>query len=171
MVIITAPTLIAFTLYRWLVKKGLKYIGMFLLIATPSWTAYEVYTAIYPTDSFYVSEFERITLREPPPSAVIVRKDASYPTLQGDYCSAALITMSENDYLNLLRNMSEDKQIVRQEAYNIMNDREFDHVLGNFTAENVTHAFRRTIPDGENYYYMIYFFNDNKTVFTCACET
>ncbi len=106
--IIALPTVIAFFINRWLTKKGIKYAGLFLLVIAPVWTAYEVYTAIYPTDSFYKDEFEYNTGLNFPNSGEILTKDASYPDLHGDYSATALFKTDQNDFNLILKSIQED---------------------------------------------------------------
>ncbi len=63
---------------------------------------YLIYDAIYPSDSFYEKEFERVSGMSFPRSAVITQKYSTYPDIHGDYASCALIELSTEDY-NLLR--------------------------------------------------------------------
>jgi len=169
--IISIPTVVAFFIFRWLRKKRIKYVGIILLIIAPSWTIYEVYTAIYPRDSFYYSEFKEVTLRDIPKSAVIIRKDASYPDFHGDYCSASLITLSTNDYNSLLNDLTNDKQITLNKAGEICGSEELDKVMGNYKKEQIINSFTRTIPGEEDHYLYIGFLDDKKTIVISVCVT
>jgi glucan phosphoethanolaminetransferase (alkaline phosphatase superfamily) len=66
-------------LHNWLTKKGYRLASITLILAFTILLAYSVYTPVYPSDGFYLSEFKDITLREAPKSAEVIRKDASYP--------------------------------------------------------------------------------------------
>ena len=169
--IISIPTVVAFIIFRWLRKKRIKYVGIILLIIAPSWTIYEVYTAIYPRDSFYYSEFKEVTLRDIPKSAVIIRKDASYPDFHGDYCSASLITLSTNDYNSLLNDLTNDKQITLIKAGEICGSEELDKVMGNYKKEQIINSFTRTISGEEDHYLYIGFLDDKKTIVISVCVT
>ncbi len=169
--IISIPTVVAFFIFRWLRKKRIKYVGIILLIIAPSWTIYEVYTAIYPRDSFYYSEFKEVTLRDIPKSAVIIRKDASYPDFHGDYCSASLITLSTNDYNSLLNDLTNDKQITLNKAGEICGSEELDKVMGNYKKEQIINSFTRTIPGEEDHYLYIGFLDDKKNIVISVCVT
>ena len=131
--LISLPTVIAYFLNRWLKKKGYKYIGLTLLVIAPLWTIYEVYTAIYPRDSFYLSEFKEVTLRKAPKTAEVIRKTSSYPDFHGDYCSTSLIKLSKQDYINFLKELSEDKRLT--ENGELMRSLEFDEVMKNIKTE------------------------------------
>lgn len=160
--LISLPTVAAFFLNRWLTKKGIKYVGMVLLIVAPIWTAYEIYTAIYPTDSFYLSEFKEVTLREPPKSAEVIRKTASYPDFHGDYCSVSLIKLSRQDYTDLNKALLADKRIIKNGEF--IGSREFDEIMGNFKIEQIKIGFTRQIPSEEDHYLYIGFLDDQQTI-------
>ncbi|WP_276978838.1 hypothetical protein [Flavobacterium filum] len=169
--IIALPTVIAFFINRWLTKKGIKYVGLFLLIIAPIWTAYEVYTAIYPTDSFYLSEFKEVTLREAPKSATVKNKDASYPDFHGDYCSASLITVSKDDYSSLLNELTNDKRITKNKTGEIIGSNELDKVMGSFKKEQIIYSFTRSIAGQEDHYLYIGFLDDKQTIVVSVCVT
>jgi hypothetical protein len=169
--IISIPTVVAFFIYRWLRNKRIKYVGIILLIIAPLWTIYEVYTAIYPRDSFYYSEFKEVTLREIPKSAVIIRKDASYPDFHGDYCSASLITLSTSDYNSLLNDLTKDKKITSNKTGEICGSDELDKVMVGYKKEQIQHSFMRAISGEEDHYLYIGFLDDNKTIVISVCVT
>lgn len=169
--IIATPTVIAFFLNRWLKKKGIRYVGLILIIIAPIWTIYEVYTAIYPTDSFYLSEFKEVTLRDAPKSAIVRNKDASYPDLHGDYCSASLISISDDDYSYLLHELTNDKRITKNQSGEIIGSDEFYKVLANFKKEQISYSFTRTIAGEEDHYLYIGFLDDKKTIIVSICIT
>lgn len=88
--------LLVMTLSYWLWRKGR--IGRLAVIALLSYISINSYLAFYPSDSFYKSEFERITNIEFPRSGVFIEKQSSYPDIHGDYSSCALFTVSPKDY-------------------------------------------------------------------------
>jgi energy-coupling factor transporter transmembrane protein EcfT len=171
MMAISLPTLIAFFINRWLTKKGIRYIGVLLLIAAPIWTAYEVYIAINPTDKFYFSEFKEVTLRNAPKSAKIISKDASYPYFHGDYCSASLITMSAEDYQTLLNDLTNDKRLIKNMSGDVIGSRVLNKVMGNYKAEQIIYSFTQEIEgEGDKYLY-IGFLDNNRTILVSITVT
>ncbi len=95
------PLLLAFFIYRWLVKKGQKKIALIissLIIAT---LLFFVYTAINPLDSFYKDDFEKETEVKFPTSGKFLSKAASFPDHHGKYYSDAVIKFSKKDYSDL----------------------------------------------------------------------
>ncbi len=170
-IIIALPTVIAFLINRWLAKKGVKYVGQILLIIAPIWTTYEVYTAIYPTDSFYLSEFKKVTLREAPKSASVKNKDATYPDLHGDYSSASLISFSINDYSSLLYELTNDKRITKNQPGEIISRSNLEKVMGDFKTEQIIYSFTRIIPEQTDQYFYIGFLDDKKTIVVAVSVT
>ena len=162
--IVAMPTVIAFFISRWLTRRGIRYVGLLLVIIAPIWTAYEVYTAVYPTDSFYLSELEKVTLREAPKSATIINKYASYPDLHGDYCSVSLITLSSEDYSALLNGLINDKRLTRINRDEIVGSRELEEILGGFKKENIAHHFTLNINERRGDHLYIGFLDDRKTI-------
>jgi len=164
LIMISLPTVIAYLIYRWFSKKKkyLKVIGISLLIIAPIWTFYEIYTAIYPTDSFYFKEFKDVTLREIPSSAKIIKKTASYPDFHGDYASVSLIRLSQKDYNSLLTELNNDNRIIKNGELIVSS--EFDEVMGNLKTNNILYSFSRKIPNEEDHYLYIGFLNDKITI-------
>lgn len=88
--------LLVMTLSYWLWRKGR--IGRLAVIALLSYISISSYLAFYPSDSFYKSEFERITNIKFPSSGSFIEKQYSYPDIHGDYSSCALFSVSPKDY-------------------------------------------------------------------------
>ena len=74
------------------------------------WVAYD---AIYPSDSFFLGEFREVVLRDPPASARVLAKSASYPAPNGDYCSFSRIELSRTDFDELLAAIEADPRLSR----------------------------------------------------------
>jgi hypothetical protein len=83
----------------WLWRKGR--VGRLVVIVFLSYISIDSYFAIYPSDSYYKSEFERITSIPFPDSGVVIAKESSYPDIHGDYESCALFSVSPEDYSQL----------------------------------------------------------------------
>lgn len=91
---------------KYFTSKKIK-IYTFLLVF--AFLGYQIYTAIYPTESFYREEYLRLTEREFPKSAKIIYKDTSYPDHFGKYYSVSHIEVSEEDFHQLLNDIENDK--------------------------------------------------------------
>ncbi len=159
---ITIPALVLYAIYRAFVAMNLKRVGVAIVIAITSFLCYEVYTAIYPTDSFYFEEYKTITLREPPKSAVVIKKTASYPDFKGEYASAALIRLSRTDYANLLNDLSKDKRL--QEVLQVSGSQEYNEVTSFLKNNDVSRGFTREQKGEEDRYYYIGFMDDGCTI-------
>ena len=169
--VLSFPYWLLFRLHKWLVAKGYPKVGILLSVAFTTWLFYSLYTGIYPTDSFYLSEFKKVTGTEAPASAVIVRGEASYPDFHGDYCSATLVTLSERDFQELLFQMKANYQLEATGTGPMGGSRELEHVLGNRRKEKLLHSFRRTVFIKSDQYWEIGFFTDRKTVVIQLCNT
>jgi len=94
LLIFSSLLVIAFSYWLWC--KGR--IGRFAVIGLLAYISISSYLAFYPSDSFYKSEFERITNIKFPSSGVFIEKQSSYPDIHGDYSSCALFTASPEDF-------------------------------------------------------------------------
>jgi len=111
----SAPTILAYFIYRYLKSKGWKIIGVVVFILILTYNIYYVYTAFYPEDRFYKGEFKRITGFELSDNAKVIKADASYPDFHGDYCSNALIQLSSEEYKEILKRTLDDKRFQNSE--------------------------------------------------------
>src|SRR4051812_8437817 len=78
-IVFCIPSLILYFLYKWLTKKGYRWIGLLIIAVSISTLLYGLYTAVYPSDSFYFDEFKKVTSLDIPKSAEVINKTASYP--------------------------------------------------------------------------------------------
>ena len=169
--LLAIPYVGLYFLHRWLTEKGYRNVGLTLVIAFTVYLGYSAYTAIYPTDSFYLSELKEVTLRDAPKSAAVINKDASYPDFHGDYCSASLITISNDDYSLLLSELTNDKRITKNKPGEIIGSSELDNVMGNLKTEQIIYSFTRSIAGQEDHYLFIGFLDDKKTIVVSVCVT
>ncbi|MFT2010208.1 hypothetical protein ACMA1I_16150 [Pontibacter sp. 13R65] len=86
-----------------LTKETGRKINIAFIAALGLFAVYQTYDAIYPSDSFYKNEFTSNTGIDFPKSGVIQKKNAWYPTMHGDYWSAAIAEFSPEDYETLHR--------------------------------------------------------------------
>lgn len=108
-VLIGVPIVISYFIYRWLRRTEFKknaFIVPTLILGT---LTFYIYTAFYPTDSFYREDFASNTNIKLPNTAKILAKDASYPDQFGDYWSSAIIQLNEDEYLKLESELSKSK--------------------------------------------------------------
>lgn len=99
------PIFLSVVLYRYQ-KKGktrgwLKYLAIIPVL----WIGYYLYSAVFPDDDFYKSDYTEVTGLEFPADAKIISKTASFPDLFGDYISVFVIRTSEQKYSEILSHL------------------------------------------------------------------
>lgn len=85
-------------LYKWLLRRGYRRIALLFPATIILVVGYGAYVSLVPPDSFYKEDFEKYSGVPFPASGKIIKKYASYPDLQGEYISVALIRLSSDDY-------------------------------------------------------------------------
>jgi hypothetical protein len=158
-------------LYKWFKSKGYPRAGIVLLAGMALYSVYCLYRGVYPEEEFYLEEFERITYQSPPTSAKIIRKEASYPDFHGDYCSAALITLSHADFDKLLFNLTADYRMRSTGSGRMGGSKELETVLGSRKEEAVIKHFVRDLPAKAGQHLQIGFFSDYRTIAIGICKT
>lgn len=171
LIAIGVPIFLGIVSFKWAKKKGLLIYWTIIPMLAVAYFTYEIYTAIYPTDSFYFYEFKQVTLRNTPKSAIVRCKYASYPDFHGDYCSASLMTVSEDDYLALLNDLSNDRRITKNKPGEFAGSDEFNKVMKDLKTEQIVHGFTRSISGQEDHYLYIGFLDDRKTIVLSVCVT
>ena len=103
--IVLALFLLAFALlivlYKWLLKRGYRKLALLFPATILVVVGYGAYVSLVPRDTVYKKDFEKYSGVPFPSSGKIIKKYASYPDLQGDYISVALIELSSGDYQTL----------------------------------------------------------------------
>lgn len=162
LVFLSALVYLLFIIFRWIYRKGHKKVAVGIPAAIIVYLTYSIYTAIYPDDAFYHEEFKTVTLRDLPQSAKIIAKDASYPDQHGEYCSVALIKLSQKDYNNLRNQIINDKRFAKGELYG---SEELDNVMGKgFDEKKIMYQFNRMIPGHIGNYLHLSFLNDKQSI-------
>ncbi|HET7833492.1 MAG TPA: hypothetical protein VFK88_11070 [Gallionella sp.] len=138
------------------------YLGLFIFLT------YSTYTAIYPNDGFFLSEFKEVTLREPPKSSNVVAKSASYPDFHGDYCSYSRIELSPSDYSTLLAEIATDSRLEKGDP---MGNSEEQNALRSMPVLQYKKSFTRTEPGKDDHYLGIKFMSTGKHVEVSICVT
>ncbi|MFY0608615.1 MAG: hypothetical protein JXR10_17995 [Cyclobacteriaceae bacterium] len=147
----------------------MRWVGLTVTIGFSAYFGYSAYTAIYPTDEFYLGEFKEVTLREAPKSIQVTRKTASYPDFHGDYCSASILTLDERDYEQLLIELKNDERLSIEDR--ISGSSELDEVLTSEQSEQIEFGFIRSRPSETDHYRYIGFLNDGRTIVIHLCVT
>jgi hypothetical protein len=156
-------------LYKFLERRGLRKLGLLIIIGISLWFIYMIYTAIYPIDRFYYAEFKRITFREVPQSSKILRKSASYPGFHGDYCSAALFRLSLVDYKLLLNEIENDNRLSNIDEIEVTSS-EFHYVIAKIPNAKIKYSFKMENLKHPSDYYFIGFMDDKQTIVISLCQ-
>jgi hypothetical protein len=153
-------------LQRYLFKKGYikveikQTLKLIIIILTICISTYFTYDAFYPSNAFYLNEYRKITLREAPRTANILRKSSSYPDMHGDYGACALIRLSKQDYEILYKEIQDDKNMKPGE---IIGSEEFSDVMKGININEIKAGYIRPIGKEDHYLY-IGFLKDNQTI-------
>ena len=169
-----ATTIIIYKLTNW---KYHKIIALICASIIPIFSIYEFYNVTFQdaninidtiefyinnyldNDAFYRSEFKYIVGMDFPNSGKIIRKDASFPDLKGDYCSSALIQFSEQDYQRILDYVKNNEKFA---GGRIIESKQFNFVLG--SKDESAFVYKASYIEEDYYYRFIGFFNDDRTI-------
>lgn len=122
---------------------------------------HSTWTAIYPTDGFYESEFESNTGIDFPTSGVLVRKDSWYPDMHGDYWVAAAMTVSKKEFEELKEQLSNSPTFeVDDYEFGIGATADFDELMQGFPEDSYLLTLKRKT--GE--YFKVAFCKDGTTI-------
>jgi hypothetical protein len=98
-------------LYKWLLKHGFRKLALLFPALVIVVVSYGAYVSLVPHDGFYKEDFEKYSGINFPPSGKILKKYATYPDLQGEYISVALIRLSSLDYQTLKDELNRNKSL------------------------------------------------------------
>jgi amino acid transporter len=98
-------------LYKWLLKRGFRKLALLFPATIILVVGYGAYVSLVPRDSFYKEDFEKYSGMNFPPSGKILKKYATYPDLQGEYISVALILISSSDYQTLKNELNRSNSL------------------------------------------------------------
>ncbi len=101
--IIILPIVIVRVIYIKLKNSRYSKIAKFFVLLVCIYIGYNIYTAIYPNESFYINDYELNTKLKFPKSAKFISKDATYPDIHGEYNSLSLIKITKEEFSNLLK--------------------------------------------------------------------
>ena len=89
--ILIAGVALALFASRWLWRRGRG--GRLILGLVLAALIWQLYDALYPPESFYASEFERLTRISLPNEAQFIEKTATFPDLFGDYSACFVVRL------------------------------------------------------------------------------
>jgi hypothetical protein len=158
LILLCIPVGLSILVYKLVRKKFNKYIALALASIIPLFCIYEIYDAIWPGDGFYRGHFKMITQIELPESGKIIRKDASWPDLHGDYCASALIELSNDDYRKLMEYVKGNKVFTDS---SMMGSSQVQKVLGSINYSRITYEASYQVEDEDR---GIGFLDDGRTI-------
>lgn len=120
---------------------------------------YLIYSALYPSEDFYRTDFTEVTGIELPEHVEFKYKSATYPDHFGDYTSISIINVGRDFYNNL-------PQILTEKGLNENGQKihttEFDKALE--CTDNLEIEKEFTMQEGGGVYYYVGFLTDNETI-------
>jgi hypothetical protein len=152
-----------------LTSETSKLINRIYILILFLFSAHTTFDAFFPSEGFYEGEFKTVTLRDLPKSATFVAKSASYPYVQGEYCSSSQIKLSKEEYQKLLKELQSDGRMKYKRE--LVGSQEFNDVLRNKTYDKITVSFTRPVKGEEDRCYSISFYDDQQTIFVNICVT
>lgn len=133
-------------------------LAIFVIIVSSS---HSTWTSVYPPDSFYESEFEYNTGLDFPTTGEIIRKDSWYPDMHGDYWSAAVMTVSKQEFEELKEQLfNSPKFEIDDYKFGIGATADFEELVKGFPEDN--YSLTLNLKKGE--YFKVAFSKDGKTI-------
>lgn len=142
--------------------------GIVMSVVVIASLLYFIYEAIYPSDEFYLMEFETVTLQEAPESSEVIAKSASYPDFHGDYCSYSRIKLANTDFEKLFRSIEANSQFSPGVS---MGSQERDEALKSQLEISILKSFVRSESGWPDHYYEILFLESREHVDIHVCIT
>lgn len=106
-IVLGVPIGLSFLILRF-IKKGNYDKRLRLIALLPILTiGYFVYTAFFPTESFYKEDFKEVTGVDFPENGEIIYKSATYPDQFGDYGSTSIVKVDKEFYDGLEAHLKE----------------------------------------------------------------
>ena len=159
LLVICIPVGLSLLIY-WIIKKaGVDKRVRLLALLPVLIVSYYVYTAIYPTDSFYKDDFFEVTGTEFPETGDIIYKNASYPDIHGDYQSTSVVKVDYYFFKSLPDKLVE-KGLIKQG--NTFDQFEIDDILDKYSDKTID--FEYSIEDEKATVYYVGFLSDKQTI-------
>jgi hypothetical protein len=113
---------------------------------------YFIYTAFFPTDSFYKEDFKEVTGIDFPENGEIIYKSATYPDQFGDYGSTSIVKVDKEFYERLEGQLK--TKGLKDNATNREDSEPFDlgEISKQIGAKRIEKAFSMTADGGVFYY-------------------
>lgn len=163
-IIVGVPIGLSFLILRFIKKrnydKRLRLIALIPMLTV----GYFIYTAFFPTDSFYKEDFKEVTGIEFPENGEILYKTATYPDQHGDYGSTSIVKVDKEFYEGLegqlkIKGLTDNAAKSEDDLGGPFDLGEIKREIG---TEKIEKAFSMTA-DGGRFYY-VGFVSDKETI-------
>ena len=115
--LVGAPIGVSYIIIRIVEKKGYNRKWKLIALLPLLTVGYFIYTAIYPTEDFYKTDFKEVTGVNFPIEARIQYKSSTFPDPFGDYQSISVVKVSRSFY-DSLPSILINKGLVQQQNRN-----------------------------------------------------
>ncbi|MFN8335604.1 MAG: hypothetical protein U0U09_10775 [Cyclobacteriaceae bacterium] len=161
-IIVGIPLGLSFLILRF-IKKGNYDKRLRLIALLPILTVgYFIYTAFFPTESFYKEDFKEVTGVDFPENGEIIYKSATYPDQFGDYGSTSIVKVDKEFYDGLEAHLKEkgfEDNVNSEEDSGPFDSAKISKELG---SKKIEKSFSMTA-DGGIFYY-VGFVSDKETL-------
>ena len=130
-----------------------------LLLIPVAYLAYSIYTAVYPSDSFYMQDFKEVTGVDFPDNGEITFKTAGFPDQFGDYGSVSIIKVDRKFYEGLPNQLLRKGLTEKSENHG---SSEFDKAMTEIKDKKIEREF--SFEKGGGVYYYVAFLSDKKSL-------
>ncbi len=152
----------------------------------PVWVIVSIFMELHPDDTFYLKEFSRASLRQPPSSSKVVAQSASMFSLRNEYCAYSRIEISPEDYSRLLAEIDADRPFISREKRSENNqdgkrvtveeskiwETENQHDVWEAAKYiSVKSSYVRPVPSDQFQHFSLLFLIDGKHVEVNSCRT
>ena len=120
---------------------------------------YLIYSALYPSEDFYRTDFTEVTGIELPENVEFKYKSATYPDHFGDYTSISIVNVGRDFYNSLPKTLTEKG--LKKNGQKI-HTTEFDKALEH--TDNLEIKSEYSMEEGGGVYYYIGLLTDNETI-------
>lgn len=93
--VLVAMTFVLHKLWKWHV------VGKAIVLSFSAFTFFHIWTAIWPTDSWYLEDFETRTSIQLSENVKVLYKRATFPDFQGDYFSTAILAFTDAEFSSI----------------------------------------------------------------------
>jgi hypothetical protein len=145
-------------------KTKITIIGIVIISLISAYGLYSISADYFSDERFYFSKFEAVTLRKAPKSASIIRSFKSSPDLFGDYGTAVLFSVSQNDYIALLTDLTTDTRMTKIDLSSFLGSEEFNDAMGSLKREQIVHCFERSVEGRNDIFLQIGFLDDKMKI-------